>query len=111
MLTFSKEEKYNKFVHYFSICSQINILIDHFKIHLPKVRLANPFPVIGKNNTFPAIEYFPRIAKRFVFPKTSNFDVFGFMSNPLMKKEKKTNTNKTKKISLKFHTKVEKKMK
>lgn len=63
---------------------------------LPKVRLANPFPVIGKNNTLPAIEYFPTIVSRFVLPNTSNFDVLGSFPKPLVgchKQKERIKTN------------------
>lgn len=51
--------------------------------YLPKVRLASPFPTIGRNKTFPSTVYFPKIDKRFVLTKTSNFDLDGSRSKPL----------------------------
>lgn len=55
----------------FSYCDIKNIE------HLRKVRLASPFPIIGINNIFPAIEYLPIIINFSAVPNTSNFDVFG----------------------------------
>lgn len=51
--------------------------------HLPKVRLASPFPTMGRNNTLPLIWYLPVIAKRFDRPITSNLDLFGSRPKPL----------------------------
>lgn len=57
---------------------------------LPKVRLENPCPVIGRKRTFPLAEYLPVNSKRLLRPKTSNFDFFGSRSKPL-KTEKSNN--------------------
>lgn len=49
----------------------------------PKVRLANPFPVMGRIRTLPLRLYFPAIDNLFVFPTTSNLDVFISSPKPL----------------------------
>lgn len=54
-----------------------------YTVYLPKVRLASPFPTIGRNSTLPLIVYLPEIEKRFECPSTSNFDFFGSFSKPL----------------------------
>lgn len=83
MLTFSVEWRMERehLVLLGHLCRTRNVWL--CVVNLPKVRLASPFPTIGRNSTLPSIVYLPEIVKRFDRPSTSNFDFFGSRSKPL----------------------------